>query len=479
MAAQLPKEAAVHDLVVVGLGPKAAAVCAKAAAVRELGLGAPRVLVVEQHDPAAHWGGAHGFTTGTEHLGTRPEKDVGFPYASAAAFGPRAAELDRLMTRYSWQAFLTETGRLGDWVDQGCPAPEHRLFGAYLAWVVRSCGDAVEVVRARVTALDVVDGEWLVHTTGPAAAGALRARAVLVTGPGVPRRLEPASFAHPRLVDAGVHRPELARLLGERPSARVAVIGGGESAASLALYVHGLVPDARLELFTPGGLRVRDESDDVNRTYTAGSGTDWAALTEGDRRTFISRTDRGVVSPALSQRLAEAVGGRVHRAAIRSVTAVDGEHGESGESGESGVLELHGDAGSLGRFDLVLNATGFDPWQQIDGLLTAGARALLTDGADGTFDLAAAQRRIGPSLRFDGAAPALYAPALAGVTQGPGFANLSCLGHLSDLVVRDVLARRTEEPTAPAVPDGRSAVRFHHLVAPARAPRKEAVHAQV
>ncbi|MEU5218611.1 SidA/IucD/PvdA family monooxygenase [Streptomyces sp. NPDC020807] len=481
MAAHLPKEAAAHDLVVVGLGPKAAAVCAKAAAVRELGLGAPRVLVVEQHDPAAHWGGAHGFTTGTEHLGTRPEKDVGFPYASAAAFGPRAAELDRLMTRYSWQAFLTATGRLGDWVDRGCPAPEHRLFGSYLAWVVRSCGDAVEVVRARVTALDVVDGEWLVHTTGPASAGhatgrastgAVRSRAVLVTGPGVPRRLGPTSFTHPRLVDAGVHRPELARLLGERPCARVAVIGGGESAASLALYVHGLVPDARLELFAPGGLRVRDESDDVNRRYTAGSGTDWAALTEGDRRTFISRTDRGVVSPALSQRLAEAVGGRVHRAAIRSVSAVDGG------AGTDGALELHGDAGSLGRFDLVLNATGFDPWQQIDGLLTPGARALLTGGADDSFDLAAAQRRIGPNLRFDGPAPALYAPALAGVTQGPGFANLSCLGHLSDLVVGNVLASRAAEPPAAAVPGGRSPARHHHVVAPARAPRKEVAHAQ-
>lgn len=67
-------ETVIYDLVIVGLGPKAAAVCAKIAAVRELGLGAPRVLVLEQHEAGAHWSGSFGFTTGGEILGTRPEK---------------------------------------------------------------------------------------------------------------------------------------------------------------------------------------------------------------------------------------------------------------------------------------------------------------------------------------------------------------------------------------------------------------------
>ncbi|MEU3609884.1 SidA/IucD/PvdA family monooxygenase [Streptomyces sp. NPDC035033] len=473
-----------HDLVVIGLGPKAAAVCAKAAAVRELGLGAPRVLVVERYGAAAHWGGEHGFTTGTEPLGTRPEKDVGFPYRSADAFGPRGAELDRAMTRYSWQNFLAETGRLGAWVDRGCPAPEHRVFGAYLEWVVRSCGDHVEIRRARVTALDTADGAWLVRTADDDTARAtggnavVRARAVMVTGPGTPRALGPGPFAHPRLIDAGVHRPALRRMLRERPCARVAVVGGGESAASLALYVHDLVPTARLELFAPGGLRVRDESDEVNRAYTAGAAAEWSLLDEGDRRTFIARTDRGVVSPALSRRLAAVIGDRVHRTAVRSVAPAPGE--------EDALDLLDGNGTPLGRFDLVLNATGFDPWRQIDELLTPAARTLLTGTGTGTpggtLDLAAAQRRIGPSLSFDGVRPALYAPALAGLAQGPGFANLSCLGHLSDLVVRDLLdpAATAPRPAPDPLPaaTGRTPARNRVPATPLRTPRKEVLHAQ-
>lgn len=429
----LDAEAAPYDLVIVGLGPKAAAVCAKVAAVRELGLGAPRVLVVEQHDAGAHWSGSSGFTTGSETLGTRPEKDIGFPYRSVETFGLLGGDVDRLMMRYCWQSFLSDTGRYGDWVDQGCPAPPHQLFAAYLAWVVRACADHVEIRRERVVALDRRDEHWVVRTTaagGPGHGAGIPARAVMMTGPGTPRRLAPASFEHPRLVDASAHRPRLRKLLAERPCTRVAVVGAGESAASLALFVQETAPEARLELFAPNGMRIRDESDEVNRTYTAGSASGWAELSEQERRTFIARTDRGVVSPALSQRLSRAIGGRVHRVGVRAVRSAEGN---------PDVLELLGDDGSLGSFDLVVNATGFDPWQQLDALLSPMARSWLADGGPDALDLPAAQRRIGPALGFDGLQPRLYVPALAGVTQGPGFANLSCLGHMSDLIVRDLL----------------------------------------
>ncbi|MFG2229816.1 SidA/IucD/PvdA family monooxygenase [Streptomyces sp. NPDC048723] len=429
----LDAEAAPYDLVVVGLGPKAAAICAKVAAVRELGLGAPRVLVVEQYDAGAHWSGGSGFTTGSEKLGTRPEKDIGFPYRSVETFGLQGGDIDRLMMRYCWQSFLSDTGRFGDWVDQGCPAPPHKLFAAYLAWVVRACSDHVEIRRERVVALDRRDEHWLVRTSadgGPTHGDGIRARAVMMTGPGAPRRLAPASFEHPRLVDASAHRPRLRQLLAERPGPRVAVVGAGESAASLALFVQETAPEARVEQFAPNGMRVRDESHEVNRTYTAGSASGWAGLSEQERRTFIARTDRGVVSPALSERLNRVVGGRVHRSSVRSVRSAEGERD---------VLELHGDDGLLGSFDLVVNATGFDPWQQLDALLSPAARSWLSDGVPGGLDLRAAQGRIGSALAFDGLQPRLYVPALAGVTQGPGFANLSCLGHMSDLIVRDLL----------------------------------------
>jgi mycobactin lysine-N-oxygenase len=48
-----------------------------------------------------------------------------------------------------------------------------------------------------------------------------------------------------------------------------------------------------------------------------------------------------------------------------------------------------------------------------------------------------------------GLSPPLHLPVLAGLTQGPGFPNLSCLGLLSDRVLRRYAALREPVLTAP------------------------------
>jgi mycobactin lysine-N-oxygenase len=40
--------------------------------------------------------------------------------------------------------------------------------------------------------------------------------------------------------------------------------------------------------------------------------------------------------------------------------------------------------------------------------------------------------------------PALHLPVLAGLAQGPGFPNLSCLGLLADRVLRPPLTRESQ-----------------------------------
>jgi hypothetical protein len=47
----------------------------------------------------------------------------------------------------------------------------------------------------------------------------------------------------------------------------------------------------------------------------------------------------------------------------------------------------------------------------------------------------ALERAIGHDLAVTGLAPKLHLPVLAGVAQGPGFPNLSCLGLLADRVL--------------------------------------------
>ena len=76
-------------------------------------------------------------------------------------------------------------------------------------------------------------------------------------------------------------------------------------------------------------------------------------------------------------------------------------------------------------------AIGFEAsW--FEGLLDAEARDRLTSGLAG----AELEDKIDLDLSIAGLSPPLHLPLLAGLAQGPGFPNLSCLGLLSDRVLR-------------------------------------------
>ncbi len=70
-------------LLVLGAGPKAVAIAAKRHVLAKLGYPVPHVQIVDRQGVASHWSGKAGFTDGNQLLGTRPEKDIGFPYLSA------------------------------------------------------------------------------------------------------------------------------------------------------------------------------------------------------------------------------------------------------------------------------------------------------------------------------------------------------------------------------------------------------------
>lgn len=106
-------------LAIVGAGPKAAAIAARAAVLRDV-LGkekVPELIILEQDCVASAWGGRGKYSSGFITLCTPGEKDVGFPYADTAAFGPTGSIAPLLHSRFSWGAYLVETGRIADWVD--------------------------------------------------------------------------------------------------------------------------------------------------------------------------------------------------------------------------------------------------------------------------------------------------------------------------------------------------------------------------
>lgn len=404
-------------LAVLGAGAKAVAVAAKAYVLREMGVDVPDVIAVERTGVGANWQASGGWTDGAHRLGTSPEKDVGFPYRSALA-PRRNAELDERMTRYSWQSYLIATASFAEWIDRGRPAPTHRRWSQYLGWVAQHVG--LDVVHGEVDGLSVSGDRWALHTHETT----VHADALMITGPGqAEKSLLPGN---PRMLSIAQFWDRAAghdRINAER----VAVIGGGETAASMLneLFRHRVstitVISPQVTLFTRG------EGYFENSLFS--DPTDWTALTLDERRDALARTDRGVFSANVQEALL--ADDRIHHLRGRVAHAV-GWDGQirltlSTNRGSENLETVHG-------FDLVIDGSGADPlW--FSSLFSQDALDLLELGLGGPLTADRLQEAIGYDLAVTDVAPKLFLPNLAGLTQGPGFPNLSCLGLLSDRVL--------------------------------------------
>jgi mycobactin lysine-N-oxygenase len=410
-----------RTLAVIGAGAKGVAVAAKAAELRDMGVDVPDVVAIERTAVAANWQASGGWTDGQHRLGTSPEKDVGFPYRSSMV-PRRNAELDARMMRHSWQSYLVSTGQFAEWIDRGRPAPTHRRWSQYLRWVADNVG--MSVVNGEVTGISVDAGadaaRWVLQTHETS----VQADALMITGPGqAERSILPGN---PRVLSIAQfwHRAAAHELIAAE---RVAVIGGGETAATMLneLFRHRVstitVISPQVTLFTRG------EGFFENTLYS--DPTHWAGLTLGERRDAMLRTDRGVFSARVQEALLaddriRHLRGRVAHAVARDdrirLTLQTDRVGERLET-------VHG-------FDLVIDGSGADALWFVP-LFRQEALDLLELGLGGPLTGDALQESIGDDLSVDHLAPKLFLPGLAGLTQGPGFPNLSCLGLLSDRVL--------------------------------------------
>ncbi|WP_237568822.1 NADPH-dependent L-lysine N(6)-monooxygenase MbtG [Mycolicibacterium lacusdiani] len=408
-------------LAVVGAGAKAVAIAAKAAELRAMGVDAPDLIAVERSGVAANWQSGGGWTDGNHRLGTGPEKDVGFPYRSSLV-PRRNGELDERMTRHSWQAYLVATGQFAEWIDRGRPAPTHRRWSQYLRWVADDIG--MPVVRGEVERISVSTEEggerWSLHT----AETTVRADGVVITGPGQaersvlpgnPRVMSIAQFWH--------HAASHERISAER----VAVIGGGETAASMLneLFRHRV---STITVISPSvTLFTRGESFFENTLFSDPTG--WTSLTLAERRDALARTDRGVFSARVQDALLADDRIRHLRGRVAHAVARDGRIRltlSTNTAGEA-VETVHG-------FDLVIDGSGADSLWFLP-LFDQDALDVLELGMGGPLSGELLQESIGYDLAVVGVHPKLFLPGLSGLTQGPGFPNLSCLGMLSDRVL--------------------------------------------
>ncbi len=485
------------DLLVVGAGAKATALAAKIHALNTLGAGPFALTIVEATEVAASWLGRNGMTSGEEPLAIPPIKDIGFPYQSSNTFGELGAELDRAMLPFTWQQYMIDKGEYARWVNAGSPAVQHRDYGRYLTWVLSRATTGVTIVRGRVTQVSLPEqgGRWTVEVmessahagtngsrretseraatdgSGPRSSEPVSRRqyecdALVLTGPGVHRALPHDTAAAARIFHCDSRRGELARIPPQQ-SSDIAIVGGGESALSAVAFLRDFRPAARMTVYTPMLPLSRGESFLENRVFSNPDEVAWSALDLQTRRDFVKHCDRGVFDPGTLASIAyddrcRFVTGRVMH--VGSHTERDGRGGvaAAGETGDDcGVYVNYASAGSLtsARHDYLINCTGFDLLEQLRGLFSPALRAEIERRAGPVWDRPPeAKVAIGRALELQGMRPRLYIPGLAALSQGPGFANLGCLGLLANRVLAPLVlgedAPREGRAVAAASPGG-------------------------
>ena len=194
---------------------------------------------------------------------------------------------------------------------------------------------------------------------------------------------------------------------------RVAVIGGGETAASIAVSLLG-IPGLAIEIVNPRGVvYTRGESYYENRLY---SNPDfWRQMSEGDREEFIERTDRGVFSVAAQQELGATPNVSLRPGRVLGAVVRDGK--------ARLTIEWNGTRSEM-AYDKAIVAIGYDPFSPLK---------LLPPAQRPSLPAAELRRQVDYHLCI----PSLpiHMPMIAGLAQGPGFPNLSCLGTLSDRIL--------------------------------------------
>jgi mycobactin lysine-N-oxygenase len=427
------------DLLVVGAGAKAAGIAAKVHAINRLGLGPVSLTIVEGTEVAASWKGRNGMTSGEEPLAVTPIKDVGFPYRSFEAFGEDGEAIDEAVMGFSWQRYMVGRRRYARWIDAGSPSVRHRDYGEYLTWVLSRATEGITHLAGRVAqaGLDEKRERWLVEVDEAAGRSRHSAGALVLTGPGIHRAFPHEPGVAERVFHCDSRRGEFARL-PEEEACDVAVVGGGESALSCVMFLRGFRPLSRFTVYTPMLPMSRGESFLENRVFSDPDEVEWTALDQQTRRDFVKHSDRGVFDPPSLAAIAYDDRCRFVTGRVTDV--------EEAPGGERVRLEHRSPEGTARpEHDYVVNCTGFDLLAQLRTLFPAQVRAEIEQRVGQLWDTpAGTEVPIGRNLELRGMEPRLQIPGLAGLSQGPGFANLGALGLLANRVLEPLVDKQAD-----------------------------------
>ncbi|WP_040768090.1 SidA/IucD/PvdA family monooxygenase [Tsukamurella sp. 1534] len=276
---------------------------------------------------------------------------------------------------YSFVAYLGARGRLVDFVNRATLTPERAEFADYLGWVAENFADDVRYGEEVVDIRRSPDGpRFLVTHAGPDGTERVTGARSVVVARGLRPVMPGWAGAH---ADSGrvFHNiellPRLAALEPRLPrgaeGARILVLGGGQSAAEVALHLHDL--GAAVDLAFHGfGLGEVDESPFVNQVFDPQVVDEFDAAPPAVREELLRRhgnTNYAAVEHALTAELyarwyRESVTGPRRLRVHRTSEVVSAERSAGGGVDVTVRRTTTGEQWST-AFDAVVCATGFEP----------------------------------------------------------------------------------------------------------------------
>lgn len=419
-----------QNIAVIGAGPKAAALSAKAYALQQQGVDVA-VTVFERERIGANWSGRHGYTDGIQRLCTPAERDIGFPYVRT--FGPEVAGL--MQARFSWNAYMagekSQPGGYSEWVNRDRRPPSHAHFVRYLEFAFDQAG----VVPALGSVSKVIDagGTWSIEQIEKASGDTLQFdgfNGLVVTGPGPASRH--VKHVRDKRVLTGVsfwsNLDRVRALVGGNSENPVVIVGGGGTAAAITAWFirHGFRDQPIILLNNQAMLFTRTTNFFENSLFD--DEETWFALKPADRTDFTRRLNRGVVWETVTELLSDA-----ENLTLMPGAADEIRHARDADGHATRDLEVIY-TNAQGSFPLpaalVILAAGFDPWAFSELLPDALRPALAPDQRSALVD----RMRPDLSLPLD-AWPRVHAPNLADAL-GPGFGSLMVLGAMADRIIQ-------------------------------------------
>ncbi len=344
---------------------------------------------------------------------------------------------------YSFLNYLSERGRLVDFLNRQSFFPTRLEFHDYLDWAAQRvevpvdyATDVTEVRPARTNG----DGPVLeVHAVRAGRPVVLRARNVVV-----------ATGLHPHVPDGVAlgprvwHNRDLVHRVAELAAGpqprRCTVVGAGQSAAEAVEYLHRSFPDAEVcAVFNRYGYSPADDSGFANRVFDPAAAEEFFAappetriqLMAVHRNTNYSVVDGDLIRELYERHYAERVAG-TERLRFHKVSTVQELREEAGRVRVVVRSRLDGTVTELDS-DVVVLATGYrsgDPTRFLRGLTAER-------GPDGRPSITRDYRLVVPET-----AAGVYVQGATEQTHGIGSTLLSNVAVRSGEILASVLAAR-------------------------------------